>query len=126
MISNVRNGFSRLASRVISYFQNEENFKLHKGNYSKCEELDSHEITYDKGKFSKFTGVLFSIKADTLASLPEINLYDVKSLHKLYTTSSLEFELKDRISAQSTFYEILSIDSSIGYLTMILKEVEWK
>ncbi|AHH11405.1 DUF1506 family protein (plasmid) [Borrelia coriaceae] len=50
----------------------------------------------------------------------------IKSLHKLYTTSNLEFELKDRISDSNMFYEIVSIDSSIGYLTIILKVIEWK
>ncbi|UPA11038.1 DUF1506 family protein [Borrelia parkeri] len=125
-MSSIRDRLSKLASRVISYFKNEETLKLYKGTYAYLENLASHDITFNKNNSSEFKGVLFSIKADTLASVPEINLYDIKSLHKLYTTSNLDFELKDRISDESTFYEILSIDSSVGYLTMILKEVEWK
>ncbi|UPA13757.1 DUF1506 family protein [Borrelia turicatae] len=125
-MSSIRDRLSKLASRAISYYRNEETLKLYKGTYAYLEDLASHDVTFNKNNFSEFTGVLFSIKADTLANMPNINLYDIKSLHKLYTTSNLDFELKDRISAKSTFYEILSIDSSIGYLTIILKEVEWK
>ncbi|AHH11668.1 Putative cytosolic protein (plasmid) [Borrelia coriaceae ATCC 43381] len=124
--NNVRSRLAGSASRIISYFKNEETLKLYKGTYAYLEDLSDYQLTYDKDKFQEFTGVFFSIESDELTNLYDSNLYDIKSLHKLYTTSNLEFELKDRISDSNMFYEIVSIDSSIGYLTIILKVIEWK
>ncbi|WP_245580759.1 DUF1506 family protein [Borrelia coriaceae] len=124
--NSIRTRLASLASRVISYFENEETLKLYKGSYSYSEDLSDYQLTYDKNNFEQFTGVFFSIESDELTNLYDSNLYDIKSLHKLYTTSNLEFELKDRISDSNMFYEIVSIDSSIGYLTIILKVIEWK
>ncbi|UPA16915.1 DUF1506 family protein (plasmid) [Borrelia coriaceae] len=124
--NSIRTRLASLASRVISYFENEETLKLYKGSYSYSEDLSDYQLTYDKNNFEQFKGVFFSIVSDELTNLSDTNLYDIKSLHKLYTTSNLEFELKDRISDSNMFYEIVSIDSSIGYLTIILKVIEWK
>ncbi|MCD2373465.1 DUF1506 family protein, partial [Borreliella burgdorferi] len=43
-----------------------------------------------------------------------------------YTYQDLNYELKDRISiADLVYFEIFSMDSSIGYFTLVLKEFIW-
>ncbi|WP_024654523.1 DUF1506 family protein, partial [Borrelia hispanica] len=60
-----------------------------------------------------------------LVKIYDLNISDVKGLSKLYTNADLNFEIKDRISLDDTFFEIIKIDSSVGYQTLILRNIKW-
>ncbi|MCR8905611.1 DUF1506 family protein, partial [Borreliella burgdorferi] len=58
--------------------------------------------------------------------LYDSDMSDIQGYSKLYTYQDLNYELKDRISiADLVYFEIFSMDSSIGYFTLVLKEFIW-
>ncbi|ACL35297.1 conserved hypothetical protein (plasmid) [Borreliella garinii Far04] len=58
--------------------------------------------------------------------LYDSNMSDIQGYSKLYTYQDFNYEIKDRISiSDSAYFEIFSIDSSIGYFTLVLKEFIW-
>ncbi|WP_215536458.1 DUF1506 family protein [Borreliella bavariensis] len=74
----------------------------------------------------KVFAILYDIKPQELTVLHDSNLSDIQGYSKLYTYVNFNYELKDRISiSDSVYYEIFSIDSLIGYFTLVLKKFIW-
>ncbi|WP_419262521.1 DUF1506 family protein, partial [Borreliella afzelii] len=87
---------------------------------------DSYQRIFDKNKYTEFIGVIIDIKPQELAMLYDSDISDIQGYSKLYTYQALNYELKDWISISDlVYFEIFSIDSSIGYHTLVLKEFIW-
>ncbi|AWG43358.1 hypothetical protein CR532_05230 (plasmid) [Candidatus Borreliella tachyglossi] len=125
-MSSIRQTFSSMSNRMISLFQNDEQLRFYKGMYKYNVETAMHDLIFSKLSYMAFIGVLFSITSDALENIYDSNLKDSGSYAKLYTASTLDFQIKDRISTDDTdYYEIVKIDTSIGYTTLILKVLSW-
>ncbi|WP_024653014.1 DUF1506 family protein [Borrelia persica] len=124
--NNVRTKFTQMALSVISYFEDKKPLRLYQKRYEYNEETASYETVIDRENFKEFTGVLFSINPDSLVTMNESDLSDITCLYKLYTSAQLDFAISDKISEgdlDNFHFEIVSIDGSVGYLTLILKGV---
>ncbi|WP_445436323.1 DUF1506 family protein [Candidatus Borreliella tachyglossi] len=125
-MSSIRQTFSAMSYRMISLFQNDEQLRFYKGMYKYNIETAMHDLIFSKLSYMAFIGVLFSITSDALENIYDSDLKDSGSYAKLYTASPLDFQIKDRISTHDTdYYEIVKIDTSIGYTTLILKVLSW-
>ncbi|ACH94059.1 uncharacterized conserved protein (plasmid) [Borrelia duttonii Ly] len=125
-VNPVRTKFAQMAESVISYFEDKKPLRLYKKRYEYNEDTASIDAIIDKDNFQEFTGVLFSINPDSIVSINESNLGDMTCLYTLYTSAQLDFEISDRISEgdlDNFHFEIISIDGSVGYLTLTLKGV---
>nr|WP_231929947.1 DUF1506 family protein [Borreliella bavariensis] len=115
-----------MSVRMINVFKDPTPLRFYKGNVVKLENDDSYQRIFDKNKYTEFIGVIIDIKPQELAMLYESNISDIQGYSKLYTYQDLNYELKDRISISDlVYFEILSLDSSIGYFTLVLKEFIW-
>ncbi|XOU12996.1 DUF1506 family protein (plasmid) [Borreliella americana] len=125
-MSGIRKRLSDMSIRMINAFKNSETLRFYKADTLKLEEDESYQTVFDKNKYEEFIGVIIDIKPQELAVLHDSNLSDIQGYSKLYTYANFDFALKDRISiSDSIYFEIFSIDSSIGYFTLILKEFVW-
>ncbi|WP_215538099.1 DUF1506 family protein [Borreliella bavariensis] len=125
-MSGVRKRLADMSVRMINVFKDTEPLRFYKGNVVKLENDDSYQRIFDKNKYTEFIGVIIDIKPQELAMLYDSNISDIQGYSKLYTYQDLNYELKDRISISDlVYFEIFSIDSSIGYYTLVLKEFIW-
>ncbi|WP_420025066.1 DUF1506 family protein [Borreliella valaisiana] len=125
-MNGVRKRLADMSVRMINVFKDPQSLRFYKGNLVKLEHDDSYQRTFDKNKYTEFAGIIIDIKPQELAMLYDFNISDIQGYSKLYTYQDLDYELKDRISiADSVYFEIFSIDSSIGYFTLVLKEFIW-
>ncbi len=122
---HVRLRLKNLAGRVIHYFKETSDIRFYKAINSTDNEFASHDITFDKNNYTDFVGIIIDISPQELVKIYDLNISDVKGLSKLYTNADLNFEIKDRISLDDTFFEIIKIDSSVGYQTLILRNIKW-
>ncbi|WP_424632769.1 DUF1506 family protein [Borreliella lusitaniae] len=125
-MSGVRKRLADMSARMINVFRDPEHLRFYKGNTLKLENDDSYQRIFDKNDYTEFLGIIIDIKPQELKMIYDSNISDIQGYSKLYTYQDLDYELKDRISiADSVYFEIFSIDSSIGYFTLILKEFIW-
>ncbi|WP_418455570.1 DUF1506 family protein (plasmid) [Borreliella californiensis] len=125
-MSGVRKRLADMSVRMINVFKDPENLRFYKGNVLKLEDDDSYQRIFDKNQYTEFAGVIIDIKPQELAMLYDSDMSDIQGYSKLYTYQDLNYELKDRISISDlVYFEIFSIDSSIGYFTLVLKELIW-
>ncbi|WP_425337172.1 DUF1506 family protein [Borreliella tanukii] len=125
-MNGVRKRLADMSVRMINVFKDPQSLRFYKGNLVKLEHDDSYQRTFDKNKYTEFAGVIIDIKPQELAMLYDSNISDIQGYSKLYTYQNLDYELKDRISISDlVYFEIFSIDSSIGYFTLVLKEFIW-
>ncbi|WP_418905204.1 DUF1506 family protein (plasmid) [Borreliella finlandensis] len=125
-MNGVRKRLSDMSFCMINAFKDPSPLRFYKGNVVKLENDDSYQRIFDKNKYTEFIGIIFDIKPQELAMLYDSNISDIRGYSKLYTYQDLDYELKYRISiADSVYFEIFSIDSSIGYFTLVLKEFVW-
>ncbi|WP_418456618.1 DUF1506 family protein [Borreliella lusitaniae] len=125
-MSGVRKRLADMSARMINFFRDSEHLRFYKGNTLKLENDDSYQRIFDKNDYTEFLGIIIDIKPQELKMIYDSNISDIQGYSKLYTYQDLDYELKDRISiADSVYFEIFSIDSSIGYFTLILKEFIW-
>ncbi|WP_418885318.1 DUF1506 family protein [Borreliella carolinensis] len=125
-MNGVRKRLSDMSFRMINVFKDPQPLKFYKGTVVKLENDSSYQRVFDKNKYTEFTGVIIDIRPQELAMLYDSDMSDIQGYSKLYTYQDLNFELKDRISiADLVYFEIFSIDSSIGYFTLVLKEFIW-
>ncbi|WP_417903102.1 DUF1506 family protein (plasmid) [Borreliella andersonii] len=125
-MNGVRKRLSDMSFRMINAFKDPKPLGFYKGNVIKLENDDSYQRIFDKNEYIEFIGIIIDIKPQELTMLYDSNISDIQGYSKLYTYQDLNYELKDRISiADSIYFEIFSIDSSIGYFTLVLKEFIW-
>ncbi|WP_425337248.1 DUF1506 family protein [Borreliella tanukii] len=125
-MNGVRKRLADMSVRMINVFKDPQSLRFYKGNLVKLENDDSYQRVFDKNKYIEFAGVIIDIKPQELAMLYDSNISDIQGYSKLYTYQDLDYELKDRISISDlVYFEIFSIDSSIGYFTLVLKEFIW-
>ncbi|WP_215538093.1 DUF1506 family protein [Borreliella bavariensis] len=125
-MSGVRKRLADMSIHMINVFKDPAPLRFYKGNVVKLENDDSYQRIFDKNKYTEFIGVIIDIKPQELAMLYDSNISDIQGYSKLYTYQDLNYELKDRISISDlVYFEIFSIDSSIGYYTLVLKEFIW-
>ncbi len=125
-MNGVRKRLSDMSFRMINVFKDPQPLKFYKGTVVKLENDSSYQRVFDKNKYTEFAGVIIDIKPQELAILYDSDMSDIQGYSKLYTYQDLNYELKDRISiADLVYFEIFSIDSSIGYFTLVLKEFIW-
>ncbi|WP_024653804.1 DUF1506 family protein [Borrelia persica] len=122
---NLRSRLSQMANRMINTFREESLLRFYKGIYSKDEEFEDLNINFNKDTYREFVGIIIDITPQELANIETSNLYDSCQMSKLYTNEELDFEIKDRVSLNDNFYEIINIDGSVGYKTIILRSLEW-
>ncbi|WP_418455465.1 DUF1506 family protein (plasmid) [Borreliella californiensis] len=125
-MSGVRKRLADMSVRMINVFKDPKTLRFYKGNVVKLEDDDSYQRIFDKNQYTEFAGVIIDIKPQELAMLYDSDMSDIQGYSKLYTYQDLNYELKDRISISDlVYFEIFSIDSSIGYFTLVLKELIW-
>lgn len=125
-MNSVRKRLANMSVRMINAFKDSETLRFYKGNIIKLENDDSYQQIFDKNEYTEFIGVIIDIKPIELTMLYDSNISDIQGYSKLYTYQNLNYELKDRISiSDSVYFEIFSIDTSIGYFTLVLKEFIW-
>ncbi|WP_418906386.1 DUF1506 family protein (plasmid) [Borreliella tanukii] len=125
-MNGVRKRLTDMSVRMINVFKDPQPLRFYKGNLVKLEHDDSYQRVFDKNEYTEFIGVIIDIKPQELAMLYDSNISDIQGYSKLYTYQDLDYELKDRISISDlVYFEIFSIDSSIGYFTLVLKEFIW-
>ncbi|WP_151060839.1 MULTISPECIES: DUF1506 family protein [Borreliella] len=125
-MNSVRKRLANMSVRMINAFKDSETLRFYKGNIIKLENDDSYQRIFDKNEYTEFIGVIIDIKPRELTMLYDSNISDIQGYSKLYTYQNLNYELKDRISiSDSVYFEIFSIDTSIGYFTLVLKEFIW-
>ncbi|ACM10170.1 conserved hypothetical protein (plasmid) [Borreliella burgdorferi 29805] len=125
-MSGFRKRLADMSFRMVNAFKNPQPLRFYKGNVVKFENDDSYQRIFNKNEYTEFIGVIIDIKPQELTMLYDSNMYDIQGCSKLYTYQNLNYELKDRISiSDSVYFEILSIYSSIGYFTLVLKEFIW-
>ncbi|ACN53070.1 DUF1506 family protein [Borreliella valaisiana] len=125
-MSGIRKRLADMSARIINVFKDPEPLRFYKGNIIKLDNGDSYQRIFDKNEYTEFIGVIIDIKPQELTVLHNSNLFDIQGYSKLYTYADLDYELKDRISiSYSVYFEIFSIDSSIVYFTLVLKEFVW-
>ncbi|WP_418909438.1 DUF1506 family protein (plasmid) [Borreliella sinica] len=126
-MSGVRKRLADMSAHMINVFKDPSPLRFYKGEVVKRENDDSYQRIFDKNKYTEFIGIIIEIKPQELAMIYDSNMSDIQGYSKLYTYQDLNFELKDRISISDlVYFEIFSIDSSIGYFTLVLKEFIWK
>ncbi|WP_210377321.1 DUF1506 family protein [Borreliella garinii] len=125
-MSGIRKRLADMSFRMINVFKDPEPLRFYKANIIKLEGDESYQRIFNKNEYTEFIGVIIDIKPQELAMLYDSNMSDIQGYSKLYTYANLNYELKDRISISDlVYYEIFSIDSSIGYFTLVLKEFIW-
>ncbi|WDS47418.1 DUF1506 family protein [Borrelia miyamotoi] len=122
---NLRNRLSSMAIRMIDKFSQDSLLKFYKGTHFRNEEFASIEIIFTKANYIEFSGIIIDITPSELALIEDSNLFDKGHLSKLYTYENLDFDLKDRVSLCEEYFEIVKIDSSAGYRTLILRSISW-
>nr|WP_274944864.1 DUF1506 family protein [Borrelia miyamotoi] len=110
---------------MIDKFLQESLFKFYKGTHFRNEEFASIEIIFTKANYIEFSGIIIDITPSELALIEDSNLFEQGHLSKLYTYENLDFDLKDRVSLGDKYFEIIKIDSSVGYRTLILRSISW-
>ncbi|AHH13225.1 Putative cytosolic protein (plasmid) [Borrelia hermsii YBT] len=123
---STRDRLASMAERMIGRFREKSYFRFYKGTYSHDDEFESPEINFDKNNYTQFVGIIIDIYPQELVKINDSNIYDLKNLSKLYTNAEINFEIKDRVSLEGSFFEIINIDSSVGYKTLILRGLEWR
>ncbi|WDS47581.1 DUF1506 family protein [Borrelia miyamotoi] len=122
---NLRNRLSSMAIRMIDKFSQDSLLKFYKGTHFRDEEFASNEITFNKANYTEFVGIIIDITPSELTLIEDSGLSDAEHLSKLYTYENLEFNLKCRVSLCEEYFEIVKIDSSAGYRTLILRSISW-
>lgn len=114
---------------LIDEFKNHDIMRLYKRNPEYNSDDFSFHNAFDINNYSEFRAVLFSIEPDSVKDIQLAPYGDIGSLHKLYTTEPLHFECHDLVAEgdpkDGFFFEILSVDGSINYQTLILKGRSW-
>ncbi|QBK63879.1 DUF1506 family protein [Borrelia miyamotoi] len=123
---NLRNRLSSMAIRMIDKFLQDSLLKFYKGTHFRNEEFASIEIIFTKANYIEFVGIIIDITPSELTLIEDSNLFEQGHLSKLYTYENLEFNLKCRVSLGDKYFEIIKIDSSIGYMALILRSIVWK
>ncbi|AOW96103.1 DUF1506 family protein [Borrelia miyamotoi] len=122
---NLRNRISSMATRMINRFAEEALFKFYKGIHDRDEELQSNEITFSKHTYTEFVGIIIDISERELSLIEDSGLFDSSHLAKLYTYANLEFDIQDRVALDEEYFEIIKLDYSLGYKTLILRRIAW-
>ncbi|WP_210377311.1 DUF1506 family protein [Borreliella garinii] len=125
-MSVIRKRLADMSFRMINIVKDPEPLRFYKANIIKLEGDESYQRIFNKNEYTEFIGVIIDIKPQELTVLHDSNLSDMQDYSKLYTYANFNYELKALISISDSFYyEIFSIDSSIGYFTFVLKEFIW-
>ncbi len=125
-MSVIRKSLADMSFRMINIVKDPEPLRFYKANIIKLEGDESYQWIFNKNEYTEFIGVIIDIKPQELTVLHDSNLSDMQDYSKLYTYANFNYELKALISISDSFYyEIFSIDSSIGYFTFVLKEFIW-
>ncbi|UPA12538.1 DUF1506 family protein [Borrelia venezuelensis] len=124
-MNNVKNRLAQMSQRMISTYKEPDPLRLYKFETITLDD-NSYQRVFNKADYLEFIGIIIDINPQELKMIYDSNLFDLQGLSKLYTSDDTIFNLQDRISSKDNYYEIVSIDSSIGYQTLILKDIVWK
>ncbi|UPA18512.1 DUF1506 family protein [Borrelia puertoricensis] len=124
-MNNLRDRLSQMSQRMIFTYKAPDPLRLYKFETITLDD-NFYQRVFNKEDYLEFTGIIIDISPQELRMIYDSNLFDLQGLSKLYTSDDIIFNLQDRISIGDNYYEIVSIDSSIGYQTLILKDVVWK
>ncbi|WP_231932074.1 DUF1506 family protein [Borrelia miyamotoi] len=70
-----------------------------------------------------FVGIIIDISERELSLIEDSGLFDSNHLAKLYTYANLEFDIQDRVALDEEYFEIIKLDYSLGYKTLILRRI---